>query len=138
MILKLSELLRYQLYETGKERVFLDSEITFIKNYLELEKERAANIDLTFTVCGNTMQYIAPMVFMPIIKLALTNRKAGKKLKINIENNTNVILFSCNCLGSIDSNELTSATKGIKLAYGDKAHYVFDNKGEINIHIAHE
>lgn len=38
LIFKLSSLLRYQLYESAREKVFLSDEIRFVTDYLELEK----------------------------------------------------------------------------------------------------
>ena len=39
-ILKLSDLMRYSLYQTGKDLVSLTEEVEFIKNYIDLEKIR--------------------------------------------------------------------------------------------------
>ncbi len=38
MLMKLSQLLRYQLYDCNRETVLLRSEISFLQNYLELER----------------------------------------------------------------------------------------------------
>jgi LytS/YehU family sensor histidine kinase len=40
VIVKLSEFLRYQLYENGEEKTLLTSEIDFLSNFLNLEKIR--------------------------------------------------------------------------------------------------
>lgn len=42
-ILMLSDMMRYMLYECNTERVLLDKEMDYIKNYLELEKIRLHN-----------------------------------------------------------------------------------------------
>ena len=38
LILKLSDLMKYFLYETGKEFQILENEISHIKDYIEIEK----------------------------------------------------------------------------------------------------
>jgi len=72
MILHLSDLMRYMLYECRDNYVLIDKEIGFIKNYLELEKIRIgekANIEIK--VKGNTsLQQITPLLFIPFIENA--------------------------------------------------------------------
>lgn len=79
LILKLSDLMRYMLYDCRDSYVLIDKEISFIKNYLELEKIRIgekANVDMK--VMGSTgLQHIAPLLFIPFIENAFkhgTNR----------------------------------------------------------------
>ncbi len=43
LILKLSSLLNYMLYDCKTEHVLLEKEIKVMKNYIDLEKERYAN-----------------------------------------------------------------------------------------------
>lgn len=72
LILKLSDLMRYMLYDCRDSYVLIDKEISFIKNYLELEKIRIgekANVDMQ--VKGSTgLQQIAPLLFIPFIENA--------------------------------------------------------------------
>ena len=72
MILHLSDLMRYMLYECRDNYVLIDKEINFIKNYLELEKIRMgekANIEIK--ILGSTgLQQITPLLFIPFIENA--------------------------------------------------------------------
>ncbi|MFZ4400649.1 MAG: sensor histidine kinase [Bacteroidales bacterium] len=72
MILHLSDLMRYMLYECRDNYVLIDKEINFIKNYIELEKIRIgekANIEMK--IMGSTgLQQIAPLLFIPFIENA--------------------------------------------------------------------
>ncbi len=47
VIIKLSEFLRFQLYENSEEKTLLVSEINFLSNYINLEKIRRDNLSLT-------------------------------------------------------------------------------------------
>ncbi len=40
LMIRLSDLLRYSLYETKQEKVPLENEIKYLENYIELEKIR--------------------------------------------------------------------------------------------------
>ncbi|MGM0532282.1 MAG: sensor histidine kinase [Bacteroidota bacterium] len=70
IILKLSELLRYMLYETNANSVELNKEIASIKSYVELEKMRhGEKVDLSLNIWGDTgNQRIAPMLLLPFIE----------------------------------------------------------------------
>ncbi|WP_228373927.1 sensor histidine kinase [Epilithonimonas tenax] len=47
VIVKLSEFLRYQLYENNEEKTLLTSEIDFLSNFINLEKIRSGYTNLT-------------------------------------------------------------------------------------------
>lgn len=47
VIMKLSEFLRYQLYENNQEKTSLKAEITFLSNFLNLEKIRRDNLNFS-------------------------------------------------------------------------------------------
>lgn len=91
-VLMLSEMMRYMLYECNVERVLLQKEINYIKNYLELEKIRLGeNFDIDFQVEGEANELkIAPLMFIPFIENSfkhgmnnlLTNGFVHIKLKI--------------------------------------------------------
>lgn len=103
VILKLSELLRYMLYETNSKRVDFKKEIDSIKSYLELEKIRYGDrIDLSFNIWGDIdSNQIAPMLILPFIENSFKHSTKGfngdawitidvgiknNELKLNIEN----------------------------------------------------
>lgn len=69
-ILRLSELIRYMLYETGPDYVSLDKEIAYIRNYIELQKlglSEQVKIDLQVT--GETSgKNIRPMLLIPLVE----------------------------------------------------------------------
>ncbi len=54
MIIKLSDLMRYILYECNVEKIALEKEVSFMKDYVELEKLRyGKHVDIRFDVEGN-------------------------------------------------------------------------------------
>lgn len=74
ILMKLSKLLRYRLYDSAREKVLLNAEITFLKNFLELEKERLNNPDFSFSVHtdGNISSIlIPPLLLAPFVEYAV-------------------------------------------------------------------
>jgi two-component system, LytTR family, sensor kinase len=72
VVMKLSKLLRFMLYESRKERIPVSAEIRMIEDYLELEKIRY-NERLTIRFekdLDDTGQHIAPLLLLPFIENA--------------------------------------------------------------------
>lgn len=73
IVLKLSDILRYMLYETKMEKVALEKEIDMIGNYVEIEKIRiGTQQQLSFEVKGFYDSYIiAPVILIPFVENAV-------------------------------------------------------------------
>lgn len=100
MVLKLSDLLNYMLYECNAERVSLKKEIELIENYLEIEKMRYGNLlKIELNKSGNFgSTQIAPMLILPFIENAfkhgLSNEINKCYVKINALVEDDVFEFS--------------------------------------------
>ncbi|AYL96189.1 sensor histidine kinase [Mucilaginibacter celer] len=72
MLLVFSEMLRYQLYECNVERISLESEVNYIKNYIAIQKGRIdERILVSFCACDiNEPVYIAPLLFVAFVENA--------------------------------------------------------------------
>lgn len=70
IVLRLSEMMRYMLYESNEKKVALEKEINYVINYIELEKLRQGkNIDISFELEGLVKnQRIAPLMFIPFLE----------------------------------------------------------------------
>jgi LytS/YehU family sensor histidine kinase len=70
MILRLSDLLRYILYECNKPEVSLTQELKIIKDYISLESIRySKNLDIHIRFPENTDNLlIAPLLLVPLIE----------------------------------------------------------------------
>ncbi len=70
IVLRLSEMMRYMLYECNEKRVLLSKEINYIKNYLELERLRQGKtVEIHFDIKGDAGEYrIAPLMFIPFLE----------------------------------------------------------------------
>jgi two-component system, LytTR family, sensor kinase len=70
MVLKLSELINYMLYECKSDEVPLSKEIQFIRNYVDIEKMRYGDkLDVDIRVTGDlTDRKIAPLILLPFVE----------------------------------------------------------------------
>ncbi len=76
-LIKLSEIMRYMLYEANAELVPVEKEINYLKNYIEIQKLRYENADcLNFYVEGDTVKYdIPPMLLIHFVENAFRHGK---------------------------------------------------------------
>lgn len=69
-VMKLSQLLRYVLYQTNEEDVPLDKEIGNLKDYIDLQLLRLPEVgSLSVILTGDSGKYrIAPLLLLPIVE----------------------------------------------------------------------
>lgn len=86
-IVKLSGMMRYVITESQHHFVSLDKEISYISDYIELQKIRLADsVKLSFTVSGNTAgKEIAPLLLIPFIENAF-------KYGVNAEEDSIIVI----------------------------------------------
>ncbi|MDN3550173.1 sensor histidine kinase [Mucilaginibacter aquaedulcis] len=91
-ILKLSEIMRYMLYECNDNKVDLSKELQYLQNYIDLQKIRFGNkAFIDFKVMGNvTNQQIVPLLLIAFIENAFKHGVANDvtspiKLLINVD-----------------------------------------------------
>jgi LytS/YehU family sensor histidine kinase len=96
IVLKLSEIMRYMLYECNERRVLLSKEIQYIQNYLDLERLRQPkSAEISFITEGRVSeQMVAPLLFVPFVensfKHGLNHNLAGGgfvRLRIRVQDN---------------------------------------------------
>ena len=80
MLIRLSEIMRYMLYDCNEPKVLLEKEVKFMGNYVELERLRyGEDVEIDFKLEGEIQdQKIAPLLFIPFFENAfkhgLSNR----------------------------------------------------------------
>ena len=100
IILKLSNLLDYILYQVQKPKVSITEEIAHINEYIDLEKIRFQDrlqVEFTSSIANNFLE-IPPMLFMPFIENAfkhgsIINHFLSIEIELAIHNNQ--LSFSC-------------------------------------------
>lgn len=86
---KLSEMLRYQLYECTTDKIDIAKEIEYIKNYVAMQSLRMEKgTDITLLIAENLSGFfIAPLLLLPVIENAfkhISNFKNPVENKIHI------------------------------------------------------
>lgn len=125
VIMKLSEFLRYQLYENNEEKVLLKSEIVFLTNFLDLEKLRRDNLSVDIKPSKNDYLLLGGILIPPnlfttfvenAVKHSVTMDGSESYVRINITIDSDRINFLC--INSIDSEYIPSKGKssGLGLA----------------------
>ena len=117
-ILSLSDLLRYQIYDTSKEYVPLENEINYIRNYLDLENNRRDNLDIQIKTEGDLKKIkIAPLLLLPLVENAVkySQKTDGSRSIINIkvEIEEDISFAISNTKGNVD--QIKSPDSGIGL-----------------------
>lgn len=103
VILKLSEMMRYSIYEGKKDEVPLKEEVIYLQNYLDLHQIRyRKKVDITFNHNIDENNQVAPLLFIILLENALKHgveslsdnayirmdlSSANGQLKFSLENN---------------------------------------------------
>ncbi len=101
-VVKLSQLLRYMIYQAKHDKVLLEQEINYLQNYIELQKMRLTEKNtVNFTYTGAIEQLsIEPLLFIPFVenafkyglhsqqesKIEISLKVEGKKLNFFVKN----------------------------------------------------
>jgi len=97
---KLSDTLRYVLYETSENKILLKKEVEQMEKFIDLQRIRTNNQDyVNFTLKGTIGdQKIAPMIFMTFIENAIKftpNKKIKHAINITLDVRENSLQFYC-------------------------------------------
>jgi LytS/YehU family sensor histidine kinase len=93
LLLKLSELLRYSVYEADQPMVQLQDELDYIRNYIDLENIRSADrLSLTVNLADVTSNVkIAPMLLIVFVENAFKHARNTLESEIQIIINCKVV-----------------------------------------------
>ena len=99
LILKLSDMMRYSIYDGEKDTVLLSEEITYLQNYIELHKMRYHKvIDIQFNIEIKDNDYeIMPLLFIILLENAfkhgVENLRENAYVHINLVAHDNEVKF---------------------------------------------
>ncbi|MFC3196580.1 sensor histidine kinase [Parapedobacter deserti] len=117
-VLKLSEIMRYMLYESNEDTVLLDEEINYLKNYIELQKLRFKErvfVDLYVDI-DKTGHRVMPLLLISFLENAFkhgVSTDAGKPIRIDIRVENGRLHFKAeNAKNQLNKDQ----TKGVGLA----------------------
>ncbi|MBO0938942.1 histidine kinase [Fibrella sp. HMF5335] len=90
LLLRLSELMRYNLYETNQPLICLSKELAYIGNYLDLERNRLSgqSVSIDYNQSGGADSFqIAPLLLIAFVENAFKHgvRGASKKAFVRVQ-----------------------------------------------------
>jgi LytS/YehU family sensor histidine kinase len=142
-IIKLSELLRYNLNDLSENKVPVSKELDFIRNYIDIQHLRIPSLEpVNIIIKGNTDSVlIEPMLLFPFVENAFKHGGgAGQPLnvKINLETTNNSILFRVeNSVSALRSSIIDPDSSGIgQQNIKRRLELLYNNK--YNLEIANE
>jgi len=132
VILKLSDMMRYTIYEGEKDMVKLQDEIEYLNNYIELHKIRyKKSVEITFDYTSvDTHLTIAPLLYIILLENAFKHGvetlAENAFIHINLNEDTDFIVFSIE--NNFDPKEMSKSSgiglknlkRRLSLLYKDK------------------
>lgn len=133
-IIKLSEIMRYMLYDANADFVPLDKEIEYLKSFVSLQLLRLKNQNfVSFTIDGDiNNKKIPPMLIIPFVENAFKHGRKNVKAPgviINIQISSTTYIFEIvNYISTTEDNEkdgvggigLHNMQRRLDLLYKDK------------------
>lgn len=125
MLMKLGQLLRYQLYDSSRDRVLLSAEINFLTEYLELGQLYCDRIEYKLVVEDHIKElFMSPLLFISFIQQSvnqINNISEKVSLQIHFETKGPDLIFTCqsNYSEMVSANELFAIKKRLGIIYAD-------------------
>lgn len=152
VILALSDIFRYMIYETREELIELTKEVAFLKKYIELQQIRTdPKTEITFRASGETDQVkVAPLIFLPFLensfKHGIKGETKGGYIRLFIDVDQEHIHFNLtNNKGQVEDPEkgtsggvgLENVRRRLELQYPqDHRLEIVDNGQEFSVSLA--
>lgn len=141
MILSLSGLLRRALELSGSDLIPLQEELTFINEYLDLEKMRlGARLEVTQSIEPNTLRILVPqMILQPLVENAIRHGIAGSREKgwikiVSRQSDEGLELIVYNSIGDMGRRGngvgLKNTEPRLKHLYSNEATFSFEMNGD--------
>lgn len=110
VISKLSQMMRYMIYESNHEKVLLSKEIEYMQNYISLEQLRLNNqVPIEFKIEGETDDiWISPLILITFLENAfkhgVSNNTSGAWINILIR------ISGKQCVYRVENSKIAAAT----------------------------
>jgi LytS/YehU family sensor histidine kinase len=140
VVIKLSELMRYMIYETNDSKVSIDKEFSYLESYIELQRLRFGNdikIDFKHQL-SSTPSSIEPMLLIPFVENAFKHGVGmveNPSIEIELNDDKKALFFSVVNKVSKQNSEIKDESSGIGLAnVRRRLELLYPDQHELNIH----
>jgi LytS/YehU family sensor histidine kinase len=140
VVIKLSELMRYMIYETNDSKVSIDKEFNYLESYIELQRLRFGNdIKIDFKHQLNSIpSSIEPMLLIPFVENAFKHGVGmveNPSIEIELTDDRKALFFSVSNKVSKQNSEKKDENSGIGLAnVRRRLELLYPDKHELTIH----
>ena len=147
VVLELSKMMRYVLYDASTSLVLLEKELLFLYSYVDLMRLRyTSKVEVNMNFSGDIKGlYVPSLLLVLFVENAFKHGVTYKKesvidIMLRVDNLAKEVVFECRNTCSGCSSEpgsgmhggigVENARKRLELLYGDKATLNIDNNGE--------
>ena len=149
-IIQLSSLLQYMLYDTREEKVLLTTEVSYLKTYIELQKQRfGERLKIQLDVqLENSWAEIEPMLLIPFVENAFKHGSSyhvKPTIDIHLVTQNGRLTFdisngydpaSTEIKDRVSGIGLSNVQRRIELLYQDKSSFfIHRNKDTFTVHL---
>lgn len=142
LLLKLSDLLSYLLYECDEPDVSLEKELSMMNEYMDLEKNRYGHrLELETVIKGDMKnKRIAPLLLLPFIENSFSHcSKQSEQPWINLEVSIENEMILMKLINGIDLSGETSYTPDKEiLTVQKRLELLYPGKHELKMYAEHE
>ena len=119
-LIKLSSLMRYMLYETDEEKVYLEKEVEYLHSYIDLQQQRFGKklvVHVSLEAFDDQYQ-IEPMLLIPFVENAFkhgTGMITDPQIDIELKAKNGILNFTVRNKFNDETEEVKDKTSGIGL-----------------------
>jgi len=141
---KLTDIMRFMLYDSSPEKIPLSKELSYIQKFIELQKIRTTNEHyINYSIKGDPTNFmIPPMILIPFIENAFKhaeNKRAENAINIRFDIEPESLVFKCeNCFNQKPQTESKHSGLGsemikkrLSLLFPGKHKLTITNKDEL-------
>lgn len=145
MLIDMSKLMRFMLYDSAKPRISLADEVSFLENYLELMRQRypSERVEVTWNfppkekIAG---VFLPPLLFLSFIENAFkhgVSYRSSSYIAVSIGISDNAILFGCMNSVAPKADSAPDDSPGIGLKnVKERLRLLYGNRADLTIHDA--
>lgn len=137
MLMKLGQLLRYQLYDCNRAQVLVSAEISFLRNFLDLEKLYSPKFNYTINPVGNINGiFISPSILLPYVQNIMNTINYDREMQTmdiqinNLDKSIQIIISITITSNSSLQRELLKVEERLNTLYRDHYKLIVSDKNE--------
>lgn len=140
VVIKLSQLMRYMLYESDDKKVSLDKEIEYLQSYIDLQRLRfGSGVEISFQTNENLyLHSVEPMLLVPFVENAFKHGIGwirNPKIEIFLKSEPSFLYFQVKNQYNPESQEQKEENSGIGLRnVSRRLGLLYENRHDLKVY----